>query len=172
MDDLEVGLHAAIRALTDVVAPAVDPQHAQAGDQLRLAATYLGFLAQRLDHLHARHRWELKHALQMATALQPIAQAHRVHDAAQLVAGAEQLLASGGASTAALREATACLAAAVSGLVQESAAFDEASRRAVERLVLQASHERVALERAWYLPLRLDPDAHETRPLADFLSAG
>jgi hypothetical protein len=174
MDDSHVGLQAAIRALSDVVAPAVDPQHAQAGDQLRLAAIYLGFLAQRLDHLHARNRWELGHHLEMATALQPIAQAGGMKAAQALKAGvahAERLLAGGNASTEALRAATAQLAAAVSGLVQESADGNEATRSRIEQQVLQASQQRIAFDRAWYQPLRLDPDTHEIRPLSDFLSA-
>jgi hypothetical protein len=174
MDDLEVGVHAAIRALSDVVAPAVDPQSAQAGDQLRLAIDYLGFLVQRLDHLHARNRWELRHHLRMATALQPIVHPRGAKETAELTASAahaDHLLSAGSASTEALRAATARLAAAVSDLVGESADFDAATRSQVEQRVLRASQERIAFERAWYLPLGLDPDSHETRPLAEFLSA-
>jgi hypothetical protein len=173
MDDSQVGLQAAIRALSDVVAPAVDPQHAQAGDQLRLTIDYLRFLAQRMDHLRTRDRYELGQHLQTAGALQPLAQSARLKAAAGLAASAahaDRLLSSAEASAESLRAGRAQLAAALCEVVRESAGCEPSTRRQIEQQVLRSSQDRVAFERAWYLPLQLDPDAHDTQPLSAFLA--
>jgi hypothetical protein len=168
MDHTAVGLAAAIRALRDVVAPAVDPAEAQAQDQLRLTIDYLRFLQERVDHLHDRERFELRHHLDMARALRQLVDPSRSPAAGALedvVAAGARALALPGASTLALRNATAALAAAASRLVRDAARLDAASARELERCVLRHSRERIEFERSWYLPLALDPDPHHVKPL-------
>jgi hypothetical protein len=168
MDHTAVGLAAAIRALRDVVAPAVDPAEAQAHDQLRLTIDYLRFLQQRVDRLHDRERFELRHHLDLARTLRQL-----VDPCCSPAAGAlEHAIAAGtralglpGASMQALRDATAALAAAASGVVRDAGRLDAASAREMERCVLHHSRKRIEFERSWYLPLGLDPDPQHVQPL-------
>ena len=69
MDHVDNALRASIKALEEVVAPAVDPADPQAGEQLRLVIHTLGFLRERVDHIHARARFDLRHNLGLASAL-------------------------------------------------------------------------------------------------------
>lgn len=171
MDHTDVGLRAAIRALSDVVAPVVGAEHAQARDQLRLTSDYLAFVVERLPYLHQRDRFELSHHLAMAQAVR--AALHGGADASALGMAMDvgrQVLALADASTAEVRQATAELSAALAAVVRESAAMTAAVQREVERAVLRLSRVRIAFERAWYLPLGLDPDPHDVQPLTEWLS--
>ncbi|WP_137919908.1 hypothetical protein [Hydrogenophaga sp. 2FB] len=160
MDHTDVGLRSAIRALNDVVAPVVGKEHAQAHDQLRLTTDYLAFVIERLPHLHQRDRFELSHYLAMARDVHAALPVSSAPALAAAMDAAQQMLERAGPSTAAVRQATADLSAAVSAVQRE-----------VERAVLHASEQRIAFERAWYLPLGLDPDPHDVQPLAVFLPA-
>ena len=68
-DVTENGLRAAVKALTDIVAPAISHTDPLANEQLRLVVDYLEFVRRRLDYLHDRDRFELDHNLAMARAL-------------------------------------------------------------------------------------------------------
>ncbi|HEV3227331.1 MAG TPA: hypothetical protein VGZ52_10865, partial [Acidimicrobiales bacterium] len=59
---------------------------------------------------------------------------------------------------AALRSASAALAAAVRDFVRRAAHADAATRDRVERRVIAATREWAAVDRAWYLPLGFDPE--------------
>lgn len=171
MDHTDVGLRAAIRALSDVVAPVVGAEHAQASDQLRLTIDYLGFVVERLPHLHQRDRFELSHHLAMAQAVRAVLNGSAAPSLATAITVGQQVLALSDATTAEVRQATATLAAALATAVRESATLEARVQREVERCVLRISKERIAFERAWYLPLKLDPDPHDVQPLTDFLPA-
>ncbi|MDO9438596.1 hypothetical protein [Hydrogenophaga sp.] len=171
MDHTDVGLKSAIRALNDVVAPVVGKEHAQARDQLRLTTDYLAFVIERLPHLHQRDRFELSHHLAMARDVHAALPASSAPELAAEMEAAQQMLERAGPSTAEVRQATADLSAAVSAVVRGSASLVAAEQRDVERAVLHASEQRIAFERAWYLPLGLDPDPHDVQPLAAFLPA-
>ncbi|QHE88120.1 hypothetical protein [Hydrogenophaga sp. BPS33] len=171
MDHTDVGLQAAIRALNDVVEPVVGKEHAQARDQLRLTTDYLAFVIERLPHLHQRDRFELSHHLAMAREVHAALPASSAPELAAAMEAAQQMLERAGPSTADVRQATAALSAAVSAVVRGSASLVAAAQRDIERAVLHASEHRIAFERAWYLPLGLDPDPHDVQPLATFLPA-
>lgn len=172
MDHTDVGLRAAIRALSDVVAPVVGAEHAQARDQLRLTTDYLAFAVERLPVLHQRDRFELSHHLAMARAVQALLQggAGATPLGVAMDVG-QQVLALADATTAEIRQATAGVSAAVSAIVRESAGMPAPVQREIERTVLRVSRERIAFERAWYLPLGLDPDPHDVLPLTEWLPA-
>lgn len=171
MDHTDVGLRAAVRALNDVVAPVVGQEHAQARDQLRLTTDYLAFVIERLPHLHQRDRFELSHHLAMARDVHAALPGSSAPELATAMDAAQRMLERAGASTAEVRQATADLSAAVSTVVRGSASLVAAVQREVERAVLHASEQRIAFERAWYLPLGLDPDPQDVQPLAVFLPA-
>ncbi|MEJ8851237.1 hypothetical protein [Variovorax rhizosphaerae] len=173
MDHTHVGLRAAVRALTDVVAPVVDPKHAQARDQLRLTVEYLEFVLQRLDHLHERDLFELRHHMDLARQVMAVIpasiMARSVAPGTALEHG-ERVLAEGNASPPTLRNATEGLAAAVAEAVRAAPQMSASTRRNIETCVLRASKTRISFERSWYLPLGLDADSHEVLPLSEALS--
>lgn len=160
-------------ALTDVVAPAVSEQDPLAQQELRMAVRYLAFLEQRIDHLHERARFELRHFSTLATTVRHLGTAPTEdHVLAEAIARAHQLLSSADASMAVLRECTDQLTAALAGVVRRSAvAADPAVRRDVEQAVVRASAELTSFERSWYLPLGMDHFGGEVPPLSAFLTA-
>lgn len=173
MDLTENDLRAAIKALADVVAPAVDPKDALANEQLRLVTEYLRFLRQRVDLLHQRDRTELQHHLDMARALlaldAPCSPALRRSLQASEEAGS-RLFDAAGATGQQLKAATAAIAAAVREGVRECATWAAPARDRWERCVLDASAARVAFEQAWYLPLGFEPAPAEVPSLESLLA--
>ena len=168
-DVTENGLRAAVKALTDVVAPSIDPKDPLAREQLRLVVDYLEFVRARLDHLYARDRFELDHHLALAEALQGLAAPGSAQAARLLNASIEagsRALSVVGTDTATLKAASAALAAAIRELIRASPGFDERVRTAIERRVLEASDAVVRFERAWYLPMGFDPRPGEVPALA------
>lgn len=173
MDVTENGLRAAVKALTDVVAPAIDRSDPLAAEQLRLVVDYLQFVRSRLDMLYDRDRFELQHNLSMARSLKVLGAPLSKDTASQLetaiIEGAG-VQASVGASMPALKTASAALAAAVRELIREAGAFEPTVRGKIENCVLEASEERITFERAWYLPLGFEPAPQELAPLAQILA--
>src|SRR5215211_3836511 len=113
MDHSDNALRAAIKALEEVVAPAVDPADPLAAEQLTLVIDSLRFLRERLDQLHDRARFELRHHLALA---------HAVADDAtgaldEEVEAATAVYERAGARTPELRASAAGLAAALRTLV-------------------------------------------------------
>jgi hypothetical protein len=171
-DVTENGLRAAVKALTDIVAPAVSANDPLAIEQLRLVVDYLEFVRQRLDFLHDRDRFELEHHLAMARALiaLTVPESDLIESALRsAIEAAEQALARPASSSPELKFAAATLAAAIRDLIRESAHFDAPTRQRLERCVLDASDARINFDRAWYLPLGFDPAAGEVPRLAQLL---
>ena len=175
MDHSENTLRGIVKALTDVVAPAVDPTDALAQEQLRLSVDYLNFLRTRLDHLYDRERFELRHNIAMANTIQ-VALPGGAANGEKLAAAldhANRTYSATGLGINVLRAATADLGAAIRDVVRASANYDEPVRRQLNIAVLDATDDRVRLERAWYLPLGFDPSPAEVSSLEDlFREAG
>lgn len=162
-DRAATSLRAARKSLTDVVAPAVDLSDPLATEQLSLVADYLEFLRSRVDHIYERERFELAHHLAMARF---------VHDAAagfsDLVAPLSAAISDAehaGGSVAEMRAATANLTAAIRLAIRGAAALPEHVRSAIERHIVEASGERIMLDRAWFLPYGFEPRPDEVSPL-------
>lgn len=68
-DYTDNALLASIKALNEVVLPALDPSDPLATEQLRLVAGFLKFLGARLPYVHDRNRFELEHYLALAGRL-------------------------------------------------------------------------------------------------------
>ena len=173
MDVTENGLRAAVKALTDVVAPAIDRNDPLAAEQLRLVVDYLQFVRNRLDLLYDRDRFELQHNLAMARTLKVLGAPLTKGTASQLetaISEGGEVQARVGASMPALKTASAALAAAVRDLIREAGSFEPMVRGKIENCVLQASEERITFERAWYLPLGFEPAPQELAPLAQILA--
>ncbi|MFT3821249.1 MAG: hypothetical protein QM750_27135 [Rubrivivax sp.] len=166
------GLRAAARALEQVVRPALDAGNPLAVEQLQMVMRFLGLAAERLPWRHARLRRQVRQLADAAQALRAAAQACGDEVQAALAAAADAAdaaLAHPETPEAPLEQAGAALAAALSALVRESAVRDEATRRAVERTVLQAAGPWAELQRAWFAPLGLDAEAEGLAPPAQQL---
>jgi len=164
MDHSDNALRAAIKALEEVVAPAVDPADPQAAEQLALVIDSLRFLRDRLDHLHDRARFDLSHHLALAHAV-----ADGELDAE--IASAAAVYERPGARTPELRASTARLAAALRTLVRDAATADEATRRRIERRIVEGERARIEADRAWHLPQGFDPDPSSVAPLEHALES-
>ncbi|GAA5232971.1 hypothetical protein [Verticiella sediminum] len=185
MDQSAVNLAATIRALTDVVAPAVDPSNARAREQLNLSIDHLVFLLERIDHLHERHYHELRQQMTLAGSLLDASAGEQFEARAALQRALQDCADRVGAARAGapadelpamplpvdtLRQCLDRLGAATAGMVQACQDMGEDVRRRVERCVLEQDEARIRFERVWYAPLGFDSHARALGSLTDVLS--
>lgn len=164
-------LQAAVKALAEVVSPAVDATDALAVDQLRLVISWLQFHGlrrhdeRRLAWAVLRQRTALARAAAAAvqgTALQPTLQAH-AHSAQALLEHAE-------ASIDDLRHAAEAVDAAVGAAVDALAGGPDAPRHALATAVLTHAHDDLMLHRAWFAPLGFEARPDAVPPLQSLLA--
>jgi hypothetical protein len=187
VDHTDVALKSVVRALRDVVAPAVDPDAALAREQLRLAIDYLNFAITRVDYLYERAVFELRQHVDMAKTVRKLlagsaaagsaAAGSRVAGSAAadvldgpLVRG-ENLIAATTPRIDDLRQASAALATGITAVIRELETSDKQLRSEIIRTVAVASKDRVAFERSWYAPLGIDPDRAEVPELRVLLDS-
>ncbi|MCW3049621.1 MAG: hypothetical protein JWO74_3905 [Solirubrobacterales bacterium] len=168
IDATDTTLRASIKALRDVVAPALDPDATQAAEQLRLVVDALDFLRQRVGLVEERELFLLEHDLALARAVTSPAAAcaPACADAlAAAIARAEDVLARAAVRRAEVVEAGAALGAALRELIRDAATADPAARDAIERATVRAARATIAADRAWYLPQGFDPDPGAVPPI-------
>ena len=166
-------LQAAVRAMEEVVLPAVDPTHPLAGEQARLVTRYLSLFAQRMPLLGERNRFELLHYAALARTLQADADSLSPAIAAALrQAGADSdvLLLDPAATVQAVQAAAEHLAGVISALVRTAPAAPAAQRQRIETEVLVASGRLLQMQRAWFLPQGWEPDPGAVPTLAAVLA--
>jgi hypothetical protein len=169
-DHTDNALRAAIKALEEVVRPAVNPDDPLATEQLRMVAELLGFLGQRLDQLYDRQRFELGHALQLAVDVAPDVAACAPSATPELRTAIDEgrtVFAAAGTGSATLKAASGRLASAVSGAVRIApiAGVDADAQRRLERKVVAAAKAFMDAQRSWFLPGGFEPDASQVPPL-------
>lgn len=173
MDTSANGMRAAIKALKDTVAPAVDPANPLANEQLRLACSYLSLVAGRLCARHQRLRLELAQAATLASRLLPHAEGCPATVLAALrsgIAAAQDLQTRVNSAEAELLDATHQAQAAISALVRCATSLPTQQGAEIERAVLQASRAWLDTRRAWFSPLGFDKEALALAPLNHILS--
>lgn len=170
------GLRAALKALREVVTPAVDPANPLATEQLRMACGYLALVCEQLPWRSARIAAEGRSALALATAQQPLATGCGPDAAAavaalnEAVSAARALHAQPGLDEDAWQRSTAALGAASSTLVRCASTADDDTRRRIERAVVAHAAAWLDMERAWYRPLGFDTAASLPFTLEEALS--
>ncbi|MBT2301942.1 hypothetical protein J7E70_15880 [Variovorax paradoxus] len=172
MDTSANGMRAAIKALKETVAPAVDPANPLANEQLRLACSYLALVADRLSWREQRLRRELDQACALAGSVQAHAAGSppEVLDAlGRGVAAAHDLQTRSSAAEADVVAATQGLQAAVSALVRCARSLPASQGPAIERAVLEASRAWLDTRRAWFRPLGFDKEAEALPTLESIL---
>lgn len=173
MDQTDIGLKSVVKALVDTVAPAIDPSDHLAKEQLRLAASYVDFVRQRLHLIHARERYDLRHYVRLAHDLLAAGiseQSRPIVALRSILAAAEPLADDPAALTAEVRQAAMDLAHAVAAVVQAAhdGAFSDQTQH-VDRAVLAATEDKLELELLWYQPIGFDPSPRTDKTLEDFL---
>jgi hypothetical protein len=165
-DHTDNGLRAAIKALTDVVAPALDAGNPVAREQLKLVVQFLEFHRERLPHALDRDRFELRQHLALAERLFELAPAEGLGTA--IVHGRE-LDDAAWVRAADARRVTAALETACSAAVRRAAELEPSVRRPIERAVVDAAGGFLDGERAWFAPQGFEPDPAALPTLEDAL---
>lgn len=171
-DYTDNALLASIKALDNVVLPAVNPGDPLASEQLRLVSGLLKFMRQRLAYWPQRYHFELDHYLALGQQLHPDAKdlsgeaASRLGDA---IDRATTLRQRGDFDLQALQGATAELSQAISALARAAVVAPHGQRRRVERSILEASKRWVDMQRAWFLPQGFELRAGELPELQEVL---
>lgn len=152
-DHNENALHAAVKALTQVVAPAVDRANPLAVEQLRLVSMYLEFLAQQRPH-ERRLAWtDLRLQAELASAVTQAIEPRQGELGARLldaVGRAQDMLRTPVAPVAAWERAHRDLAELLSEAIAEAEQGDAAAREALEALVVERAHGQLMLHRVWF----------------------
>jgi hypothetical protein len=167
-DHTDNALRAAIKALNEVVGPAVDPGHPGAQQQLRLVVQFLEFHRERLPYHLDRARFELRQHLSLAERLVELAQSGLPQEADRLrtsIEPARVVERRDWVRPAEAREATAFLETAITAVVRAAADLDEDRRRPIERMVVDAGAGLLTGQRAWFAPQGFEPDPGALPPL-------
>lgn len=173
----EIQLQSMIKAMTEVVMPAVDPDNDLAREQAQLVVGMLHLMAVRLPWQFHFDVDALARALQLSSDIcqdavggpKTRAAVAALNDAATqgnaVLAGAksspedlEQMLLK-------LRSETAC---ALEALHSDG---EQESRKAIGRIVLTATQDQIERERAWFSPQGWDTEAEAPAPLETLLGS-
>lgn len=174
-DEIPLGLAAAIRALDEVVRPALDSADSAAVEQLQLTIRYLSYVACRADRLYERGLFELQDLLRCAEGVRhgaaPCSEGVRVLLDETVEAAAEVASAYPPPPLPVLQQAAKRLGHALRQVVMDAAQGPVNARAELDRWVVASARSRVLFERAWYGPLGLDPGA-DLLPSLDEIVAG
>lgn len=173
MDVTENGLRSAVKSLTDIVAPAIDPKDPLANEQLKLVIDYLEFARSRIDYLCFRESFELRDNLKLANALLDVCvlisnQNMRLFQV--VISNAQNVLDTRELKGDIIRLASSEVAAVIREIIRKSASFEVSLREKIEHIVLNMSAECIGFERSWYLPLGFDPSPMEVPSLYEFIN--
>lgn len=154
-------LHAAARAMEEVVLPAIDAKHPLAREQAGLVLRYLRLFEQRMDHAYQRNRFDLARACELGQALMapPFDVSAAITQALQTaIQTGQQLLSNPSSRPSALQQTTTEIARVTTALIRTLAAVRPEISAQVERLVLEKSAAWLGMQRAWFLPQGWEPD--------------
>lgn len=169
-DPADHALQAAVKALAEVVSPAVDPADALAVDQLRLVISWLQFHSlRRADE--RRFAWAvLRQRATLAGRAACAVQGLPMHTALLAHADAAQgLLQRADAPAHEWRRASEAVDAAVSAAVDTLADGPVAQRSALADVVLAHAQDDLLLHRAWFAPLGFEARPEAVPPLQSLL---
>lgn len=165
---------AAIKALSQVVAPAVDPSNPLAVEQLRLVVQFLEMYLER-QPLQGKLGWrELE--LNVAFGAAILNEAGDAHSPAAraldgLVRKGQAHLARPGPAVSERQSLASDIAAAISALMAERyAAGRAASTQGMERIVLDHAKRQLDLKRAWFQPFGFESHPGAVPPLSEALA--
>jgi hypothetical protein len=153
-----------IKALTDVVLPAVDPQNKLAQEQMRLAIGMLGLMAKQLPLQFRFDRDELMRLIAFSGELLGLvgSDAQSAELAANLASNlsrAKAVLERAKADPIELEQAVRDLRAGTGALVsQRCTRGDDPAAAPIEKAVLAMSRQQLLRDRSWLLSQGWEPD--------------
>lgn len=168
---------AMLKAMTETVLPAVDPENQLAVEQARLVIGMLNLMAVRLPLLARYDRAELESQVALAARLAAVSRGGPATRAAlESMAAAERaataVLAAAGTDPGDLErrllEIRGSIGAVVRALHEDGEA---ASRGAVDRAVVEAARIDVERARAWLLPQGWESAPADLPPLEELIAA-
>lgn len=173
-DHAEHALQAAVKALSEVVAPAVDRADPLAVDQLRLVVSWLQFHGRRRHQERDFARAGLRLRVAQAVDVLPVVERWAPDVALGLHAGLDEsraALAREGAAADAWERLAQRLDGLVCEAVLQSAGWPEEPRQTLAACVLAHARDVLLLSRAWFAPLGFEARP-EAVPDLDTLLAG
>ena len=144
-----------IKAMTDVVLPALDPNNKLAQEQAQLILGSLHLIAQRLPLQYRYDRHELGSFLTLAEQLEGLSgDASELVEAVALLRAAStsgsDVLARAGADPGELEAANLAMRESIGAVIQSSSALkDENLRKRVESAVMAHARDMLLRERSW-----------------------
>ncbi|WP_347718631.1 hypothetical protein [Sphingomonas sp.] len=162
IQSFETQLQVSLRALGEIVAPALAGADKHVIEQLHLVMAALGFMSARLSSAATFQRAELEGYIALAEEAAANFRQHRGSDCEPLVeavSAARSALVSSTAEADCYQRSTRRLRELVAALIGQSTSEAEAAD--LQALVLARSGEMLSDARLWCLPLgfELDPDA-------------
>jgi len=162
--DIDQELRVVLKALEQVISPALDPADPSAAEQLRLCIAALRHVQGHFAlALHSARR-ELANAIDLAETVNAAAPTSGLDEA---VRAAGEQLHDIRADQAALDVARQILLAAISEAV--NGISEPSARRAVDRAVIAGSRSQLDLARAWFIEAGREPDPQAIPPLDSML---
>lgn len=164
-----------IKAMTDVVLPAIDPQNKLAQEQGKLIIGMLHLLGQRLPMTYRYDCDELSRCLALADTLRDVAHGGEETSVALKALGAsigsaEDVLDRARAEPSELEAALVGLRATVGKLAQAMYLDgDPDCRKTFDRSVLAASKEQIQRERAWLIMQGWEADPTSIPPIESLI---
>jgi hypothetical protein len=172
-----VQIKSMVKAMTDVVLPAIDPANKLAQEQARLVIGMLGLMAQQLPLQFRFDCDELARLLELAAALKQAAGGapalgSSVEQMGRAAAAASLTLEQARIGPEDVEQAVRRMRAATSELVREACAgADEPTMQRVQDAVLAGSREQLLRDRAWVLAQGWEPDPAAIPKIQDLLRA-
>jgi hypothetical protein len=146
------GLRACVASIRSVLAPCIaDSGNALAMEQIALVEKYLGFLADRVDHIHAAAVFELTEFLAAGEGIASVlGDATADTDLAAALYTATATRDRSGAATPEVEAACEMLQAAISRIVRTVGQAGHPARAEIDRLSLVHGRRVLALRRGWF----------------------
>lgn len=173
-DHNDNSFRAAIKALGQVVAPAVDPSNPLAVEQLKLVIQFLELHVDRRQ-LQGRLDWrELELNVDFGAAVLKASGADSLQAAKDLshwVALGQAYLGQPGPAVGERQRLSEAIATAISGVLAERNARDDGVQdQGVERVVLEHARKHLDLKRSWFLPFGFESDAKRIPSISTVLA--
>lgn len=149
--DTDERLASVIRALTDVVLPALPPEAGLAQEQVQLSLGHLQILRAQLDCILTYEAEELADAVALGGALANISTG-----VSRETIGVALGDASSARTPVEVREARKAIHGAIDALVVAAESQSQSDIQTVNRLILEAEKKRVTKDRRWYAPFGFD----------------
>lgn len=166
----DIQIKSMIKAMTEVILPAVDPSNELAIQQAQLMIGHMALLSQRLPLQYRSDCDELARLLQLFDSLASDAGIGG-GDLSGPVEAARDVLARAKAEPEELVEAIRNLAAALDQPLQEAVSSkNENTRRTVLELVLNSSKDQLLRNRAWLIMQGWEPDPSAVPDITTLLS--